>query len=559
MKSIKTSIVIIGILAVVVFGIVFAVVNTTKNIDKPKNTMSTDVALKKLDTLYDKLKVNRPTPKKDPEFQPVDEYEEKIAVLPDISEYPFVVNPTTDDFLTIYSSEDKAEWFTDVANKFNQSGPTADGKPVSVCVRIIPSNISGDFIISGKYKPDVYAPPSRIDGEKIISQGVYANLIEEKLAGNVSGVIVTAQKYKELTTKYNTVTIKNIIDEVMGGRLALGYASPLSDGDGFNFIITLMMESDVNNPLSEESIEKLRGFQDKVPFIAYDSEQLKSSLNSGALDAIVLNSQAYEKSSSLKSSYEFVPFGIRQDNPIYSIGDASAIKKQITTQFVEFCKTAERQKSATDKGFNRFNDYSYTVNITGSTIMQIQEAYKKEKNGSSDITAIFVADISGSMEGAPLLNLKASLNRAIEVIDSNTNIGLITFSDDVNIAVPIAKFDNNQKSYFSNAVKYMSANGGTAMFDAIVVAEKMLMDVKERNPNTKVMLFVLTDGESNRGYNFKHIEELTRGIKIPIYTIGYNANIDILKELSDINEAATMNADSDNIIYRLESLFNSQT
>ena len=86
----------------------------------------------------------------------------------------------------------------------------------------------------------------------------------------------------------------------------------------------------------------------------------------------------------------------------------------------------------------------------------------------------------------------------------------------------------------------------------------MLMEAQEQNPDTKLMLFVLTDGETNRGYNFKDIEKITRGIKVPIYTIGYNADIDVLKEVSNINEAATMNAETDNIIYRLESLFNSQ-
>ena len=162
------------------------------------------------------------------------------------------------------------------------------------------------------------------------------------------------------------------------------------------------------------------------------------------------------------------------------------------------------------------------------------------------------------MYGSPLLKLKASLKQAINFIGSDANIGFVTFSDTVNIAVPIAKFDSTQKSYFSNAVKNLSANGGTAMFDAIVVAEKMLMEEQQKNPNTKLMLFVLTDGETNRGYSFNNIEKVTRGIKVPIYTIGYNADIDILKKVSNINEAATMNAENDNIIYKLESLFNSQ-
>ncbi|MCL1917106.1 MAG: extracellular solute-binding protein [Peptococcaceae bacterium] len=62
------------------------------------------------------------------------------------------------------------------------------------------------------------------------------------------------------------------------------------------------------------------------------------------------------------------------------------------------------------------------------------------------------------------------------------------------------------------------------------------MDAKSRNPNTKLMLFVLTDGESNRGFVFKDIENIAKGTRIPIYTIGYNADLDVLQELSDINE-----------------------
>jgi Ca-activated chloride channel family protein len=261
----------------------------------------------------------------------------------------------------------------------------------------------------------------------------------------------------------------------------------------------------------------------------------------------------------LKSSFAFTPFGVRHDQPVYEIGVLSELKKQTAAKFVEFCKTAASQKTASDKGFNGLDEYSSTfADLSGTTISQAQETWKKEKNGSSDLTAVFVADISGSMEGSPLLKLKASLNRAYSFIDENTNVGLVTFSDEVSIALPIAKFDLNQKAYFVNAVKKMRAGGGTAMFDATIVAEKMLMDAKAKNPNTKLMLIVLTDGETNRGYSFDDIEGVTRGMRIPIYTIGYNEDIEILKKLSDINEATSINAETDDVIYKLESLFNSQ-
>ena len=546
------------VMALVVFGLIFGVVTITQNWGKKKDAIDIEAAIKKLDSLYSKLTINRQTPKLDPGFQGSDENAEKIAVLPDISEYPFIVNPVTDNFLTIYSSVEKTDWLVYAADKFNQSGAVADGKPVSVGIRAIPSSLGADFISSGKYTPDVYAPASEIYGEMLISQGVKARLVEKRVAGNVTGIVIFNKKNDDLVKKYGALNTNAVMDGVLNGELALGYTTPLSNEDGFNFILTLLSSFDSDNPLSNNAVENLRKFQDKVPFISYDNDQLRTSLTNGTLDAIVLNYQTYANSPNLKSSYVFMPLGVRQDNPIFEIGDLSAIKKQIIAQFVDFCKNADSQKAAADRGFNNLNDYSGATAMNGNGILQAQEIYKKEKNGSSDLTVVFVADISGSMEGSPLLNLKASLNRAIGIINSDTNVGFVTFSDTVSIAVPIAKFDNNQKSYFSNAVKSMSAGGGTAMFDAVVVAQKMLMDAKSRNPNTKLLLFVLTDGETNRGYKFKDVEGVARGTRIPIYTIGYNANIEILQALSNINEAVTMNADSDNVIYRLESLFNAQ-
>ena len=45
---------------------------------------------------------------------------------------------------------------------------------------------------------------------------------------------------------------------------------------------------------------------------------------------------------------------------------------------------------------------------------------------------------------------------------------------------------------------------------------------------------------------------------IPIYTIGYNADIGALKEISRINEAASINADTDDVVDELRNLFNAE-
>lgn len=149
MKILKNNVVKLIAIAIVVFGVIFAVVYTTQNWGKTKDIVNTEQSIKELNKLYGKLNVNKLTPQKDSEYIDSGTY----SVLPDISEYPFVVNPTTDNFLTIYSSPEKAganyeSLLIDIANKFNSSGVTIDGTPVSVGIRSISSGLATDFMAS---------------------------------------------------------------------------------------------------------------------------------------------------------------------------------------------------------------------------------------------------------------------------------------------------------------------------------------------------------------------------------------------------------------------------
>ena len=548
------------ILALIVFGVIYLVISLTENVGKTKTTIDMEKYAKQLNTLYKDINIKNYNIQKSNAITT----NNNTAVLPDISEYPFVVKPTTDNFITIYSSTEKANedensWLRLIAEEFNKSKAQINGTPVSVGIRSIQSNLAADFITTEKYTPDVYIPTSSIYGTILEGKEKKYNVASDGIVKNISGIIITKKAKENIRTKYNNTDSKTLINSVVNGDCIIGYTNPLSNEDGLNYLLTMLSTFDEKTPFSEASVDKLKIYQDKIPYVPYEITQLQDSLQNGTIDGFVSNYQTYYSNPSLRNNYEFVPFGVIQSSPVYTIGDLTNIKKEIVKQFVEFCKTSSSQEKATNVGFNGLPDYTYSgYQYKGIQVEDAQNLWKKEKNGSNDLTAVFVADISGSMDGSPMLKLKASLNRASTFIDDNTNIGLVTFSDGVNIALPIAKFDNTQKSYFINAVKSMKAGGGTAMFDAIVVAEHMLIEQQQKNPNTRLMIFVLTDGESNRGYSLEDIEEVTRGIRIPIYTIGYNADIDVLKEVSDINEAATMDADSDNVIYKLESLFNSQ-
>ena len=133
------------------------------------------------------------------------------------------------------------------------------------------------------------------------------------------------------------------------------------------------------------------------------------------------------------------------------------------------------QSLAKEKGFNGLEDYKSELDaVDGTLLSSAQKLWKEKKNGNKPIAAVFVADISGSMDGEPLKRLKESLLTGQKYLGRDNSIGLVSYSSDVSINLPIGKYDTNQQSMFVGAVNSLQAGGGTATFDGIVVAMKML-------------------------------------------------------------------------------------
>lgn len=555
---------IIGILivmAIIIFGVIYGGITLTKNWGKSKETISKENATGKLKKICKDININEVEPRKAPIDLGVKDVKDTI---PNIDKYPAKVENTTDSYIEIFSTGEKAGngkdgWLIDVANNFNESKFEINGKIISVKVREIASGLGMDYIISEKYIPDAYSPSNELWGEMIKANGKTIELCDDRMVGNVAGILISKEKYDELIKKYGAINLKNITQAVANGEINMGYTNPFASATGLNFLVSTLATFDSSNPLSEKAIDGFNEFQNNIPLIAYTTLQLRNSAESGILDGFIMEYQTYINSPELNTDYIFTPFGYRHDSPLYSVGNLSNEKKEILNKFIEFYKQDKYQELAVKDGFNALEDYKCEIeNLDGNTILQAQKLWKENKNGDKPIVAVFVADVSGSMEGEPLNELKKSLLNGSRYIGEENSIGLVTYSNDVNINLPIEKFDLNQRSLFTGAVQDMDASGGTATFDAIAVAVQMLLDEKEKNPDAKLMLFVLSDGETNIGHSLDDLREILESVKIPVHTIGYNANIEALENISRINEATSINADSDDVIYKLGSLFNAE-
>jgi len=548
------------VIGVLVVGVVGGGIFLTKNIGKSAREISKEEAMEDLPKLLKKISVTSVEPRK----AQVEIGSSSLAdELPDISKYPLSVSGNGDIDIEIFSSTEKSSkgtdgWLNEVAENFNNENFEIDGRDISVSVRPVASGLSVDYISSGKYVPQAYTPSNELWGEMVEAVGVDIQLIDESLVSNTAGILVDKDTYSEIETKYGNVSIDTVIQATVDGTIAMGYTNPYASSTGLNFLVSALNCFDNSDMLSTSAVESFVEFQANVPFVAYTTLQMREAAESGSLDAFILESQTVYNDPSLKN-YKFIPFGVEHNNPMYSLGSLSAAEQEVLSQFVEYCKNDKSQKLADKYGFNQDFGYSSDIpEINGTSLISAQKLWKEEKDAGKPVIAVFVADTSGSMDGEPIAQLKKSLINASQYIGEDNYIGLVTYNSDVQINLPIDKFSLNHRAYFTGAVEDISPFGSTATFDGVAVAADMLLDAKEQHPDAKIMMFVLSDGVTNVGCSLKDISRIIQALEIPIYTIGYNADLDELGKLSAINEAASVNADSDDVVYALKNLFNAQ-
>ncbi|MCF2940406.1 VWA domain-containing protein [Paenibacillus alkaliterrae] len=553
--------VVLGTIAVAVFVLVYLGISLTSNLGKTQTEVTSEDAAKKLDKIYKNISVTAAEQIKGQiDLDPV-------AVgdsLPDISKFPISVANTTDSFVEIFSSTEKSGtgidgWLNEVATDFNNANMVVNGKPVSVKIRNIASGTATDYIRSGKYVPDAFTPSNEFWGEMVKAHGIDTQLVSKRLVGNVAGIVSTKTKYDELVEKYGSINVKTVTDAIVNNELAMGYTDPFASSTGLNFLVAALRTFDSSDLLGEKAVQGFERFQANVPFIASTTLQMRDAAKSGMLDAFILEYQTYVNVADLKSGYVFTPFGVRHDSPLYALGDLPQEKLDIIGKFAVFVEQEKYQSLAEEKGFNGLNDYNSELDVVdGSLLSSAQKLWKEKKDGNKPIAAVFVSDVSGSMNGEPLNRLKESLLTGQKYLGRDNSIGFVSYSSNVSINLPIGKYDTNQQSMFVGAINSLQAGGGTATFDGIVVAMKMLQDELADNPDIKPLIFVLSDGETNEGHSLKDIRGLVETYKIPVYTIGYNADIQALQSISNINEAASINADTDDVVYKIANLLNVQ-
>jgi Ca-activated chloride channel family protein len=492
--------------------------------------------------------------------------------LPPIETFPIVSNPHTganSTVVEIFTSTEKSGsgtdgWMTQTAEAFNaEQHRLNDGTVAQIAIRKIASGTAYEFIGYQAYRPDAFSPSNELWIRMAEARGVKMVKVRDRTVGNVAGIVMKEELAERLEKSYGKIDLGNVVEEVVQGRVVAGYTDPFASSTGLNFLVSVLAhfgKGSGEEMLAPEVVSAFEQFQKGVPFVALTTIQMRDSVvNDGSLDTFVMEWQTFAQAKALQSGYRFVPFGQRHDNPLYAVGNLPPAKMEALEAFAEYAEAPKAKQLAERYGFDPDLNYASPYQLPdGKILLEAQKVWKSKKDAGRQVAAVFLADVSGSMQGSRIGQLQRALREGAKYISQENSIGLVVFSSDVRVKLPIRPFKLLQKSAFLTAVDQFSANGGTAMYDGVAVSLSMLAEQVAKDPTLKPMLFVLTDGETNEGMVYADMSDVIQGLKIPVHTIGFEAKIDELGKLSSLVEAASINAGESDVAYKIGSMLNSQ-
>ena len=334
------------IATIAIVGVVVGVFSQTvlRDASVSTNTMTSEQAYADLNSKTKRIGVQEVSA--NPQQLDVSEFLDAKDELPDIeSSYPFVIAGNGDVNIEIFSSGEKAaetgsdSFLTSMAKKFNaQRNTTSDGKTMSVSLRSVPSGTAAEYISTGKYQPECYTPSNTLFGELVKNEGVELTVETDRLVGNVAGILVSKKTGDMLRADYGEASVNTVLNATIDGKMMMGYSNPYTSATGLNFLLSALASGGNDNIVDTAAVENFQKFQANVPLVSFTTQQMVQSADKGVVDGLVMEYQSYQNDPTLQRNYEFIPFGVRHDNPLYSIGNISVEKKEVIAAFVSLCE-----------------------------------------------------------------------------------------------------------------------------------------------------------------------------------------------------------------------------
>lgn len=140
-------------------------------------------------------------------------------------------------------------------------------------------------------------------------------------------------------------------------------------------------------------------------------------------------------------------------------------------------------------------------------------------NAQEPVAIAFVIDASSGMnQGGRLDFTKQAMKAFINGMAVNDTVAILTFSDSVNVAQGYT----SDKTLLSNVVSQLKANGGRAMYDAVVEAAQFQAAVPQRR---KVILLMTSGDDDHSKQNVDGAIQAAKNAGTPVFVIGLGSDV----------------------------------
>ena len=177
-------------------------------------------------------------------------------------------------------------------------------------------------------------------------------------------------------------------------------------------------------------------------------------------------------------------------------------------------------------------------------VINLSAPQPNEDDKKCNVDLICVIDISGSMSGEKIYQVKESLKILISLMDEKDRLCLILFETNAENYYHLSFLTKKNKEFLEEKINHISSKGGTNILSGL----KMAVDViKSQTYNEKRVssILLLSDGCDNK-YNdvelANEFKKLTKDLKISftLHTFGYGDDHDakIMNKLANLRDGS---------------------
>ncbi len=506
--------------------------------------------------------------------------------------------PANTAVLELAYSPEKEALVQDVVSRFNRAGlKTPSGKPMSInATKIDPADIV-DAARAGRF--NVISPDSSVWLSQI-DAGLDRPLIGETVRYAVTPVVVAMWTDVAASLGYpKPISWQDILAKAKGDpnfhwshpstSTASGMLATLAEFYAGAHKTRGLTETDVKDRATLDyvaALEKTVRYYGEGEQATIDQVLAKGK---GYLDAFVVSERmvVYFNSKSATKLVAIYPEEgtLWQDNPLTLLEQPGLTDDQRLAfrRLRDYVLSPEIQKLVLQYGY-RPVDLSIKLDTPPSPIQTQNGVDPKQPQTTLQMpnTAVvqvvqsswyltkrpaniyLVVDTSGSMgDQNKLTQVQDALNTFLDQIQGESDqVGMVPFASQVYGTVPLKPI-GSQRSSLKNQVNALSANGQTALFNAIAFA---FDDLQRRGDRDRInAIVVMTDGIENAS-SIK-LNQLTQrvksgnqsGVPVLIFCIAYgsDADLQVLTTIAEATGAQARRADPDTIrhLYKILSTY----